>query len=438
LIQASRKVWEAGGNREFLKAVLPRLYRYADWICYHFDPDLSGRPQWSCNEEALLPGDYRAGLASPDLTILLLCELETLALFENEHPELARGKLNIKPEIDKYAGLIEERLWDNSRLKLEAIDRGGVRASDSPLIHTALLGMCRTISPEIRIHAKRVLLTALAEMNDPRLWSASGNFQINAIYAFLLMESARHAALSSECLHFCEKTVAALNSHYAASGTLPDMLDMIGQVRDHIAEEGQAPPLSTAALLLCAQAYAAGAQDRGNAAASLLARINRHAQLFVFLPLGLAAAGVALVTVLTILRQDPTGAHLDTGMGLANQYFDSGNYAEALRISESLIDNRLNQTVPKMLRAKSLLQLGRYEEAEQAYIDIIESGSTYPTVKLNLALLKYKQNKFDEAISIYSDFVERYGPDFPLEAEKAEKAIDLLRSLQGEPGTQRK
>jgi tetratricopeptide (TPR) repeat protein len=430
LIQATRKVWEAGGNREFLKSLLPRLYRYADWICYHFDPDLSGRPQWSCNEEALLPSDYRAGLSSPDLTILLLCELETLALFENGQPELARGRLNIKPEIDKYAGLLEERHWDNSRLRLEALERGGLRVADSPLIHTALLGMCRTVSPEIRIHAKRVLLTALADMKDPRLWATSDNLQINAIYAFLLIESALRAGLGSECLLFCEKIVGELSSHYSASGFLPDTLDTVGAGRDRIIGEGQALPLGMAALLLSAEAITAREQDSGTSTASLLARINRHAQLFVMLPLGLAGAVVALLAVLTILRQDPTGAHLDTGMGLANQFFDSGNYAEALRISESLIDNRLNPTVPRMLRAKSLLQLGRYDEAEQAYIDILESGSAYPTVKLNLALLKYKQNKFDEAISIYSDFVESYGPDFPLEAEKAEKAIDLLRGLQ--------
>jgi tetratricopeptide (TPR) repeat protein len=79
------------------------------------------------------------------------------------------------------------------------------------------------------------------------------------------------------------------------------------------------------------------------------------------------------------------------------------------------------------MRAKILYKMGKYDEAEEIYRKMLSGDAPYPFIHLNLALVKFKRNQFDEAIDIYSEFIEKHGDAFPYEAERAEQAMDLLK-----------
>lgn len=432
LIQAVRVVWRAGGSADFLKTIMPRVYRYADWICYHFDPVHSGIPRWRSNEEALIADLYQAGTASPDLPLLLLGELAALSRLENDQPRIFQDNLYLKPETDKLITLIQNRFWDRSRNALRILPLEGGPDRPAPDFFTALVSICEKISPEIRIQAKPVLAKVLKLFDKPEIWPGGRNLQVNSIYAFLLIDAAQSAGMRAECVQFCERIGRFISNRHRQSGTMPDEISERRAEGNGLSKavSGSPSPPTMAAL----RVYVDGLlRDYGAAPsrpASMLQKANRHPAVFGMLPFLLLAALVFAVNLATIFRRDLTGPSLEARLGLAKQYYNAGRYREALQISDGLNSTRIRSDYPEMMRAKVLYKLGNYEEAEQIFSKMLERDPSLPYLKLNLALLKYKQNRFDEAIDIYSDFIEKYGEDMPYEKARAEAALKLLEDTQ--------
>lgn len=94
IMQATRKICRRGCSEDFLARVAPRLYRYIDWICYHFERKSKDVPQWRCREESLVPDHCEQDVSSPDLCILIACELEVLLGFEAKYPKSFRQNLS--------------------------------------------------------------------------------------------------------------------------------------------------------------------------------------------------------------------------------------------------------------------------------------------------------------------------------------------------------
>lgn len=429
LIQAVGKIWKMNGNADFLKTIMPRVYRYADWICYHFDQNASGTPCWSSNEEALIADSYQSGTATPDLAILLLGELNALASLENDQPRIFQDKLYLKPETDKLIKLIQNRFWDRTRNSFRIIPLDGGADLPAPVFFSALAALPGNISPEIRIQAKPILAKALKLFDKSDIWPGGINFQINPVYAFLLIAAAESAGMHAECIEFCRKTKRFISNSYRQLGTMPDELSGRRPAANGLQQSrapAQSPPTMSALSV-----YMEGLLlDYGRASsrpASLLYRLNRHPALFGILPFSLLAVLVAAISLANIFRSDPTGSSLEAGLGLAKHYYSTGKYDEVLKISEALSAHYRKSNHPDMMRAKALYKLGKYREAEQIYSRMLEKESAHPFLKLNIALLKYKQNRFDEAITIYTDFIEDYGEDLPYERGRAAAAVELLR-----------
>jgi len=439
LIQAVRLVWNASGNVDFLKTIMPRVYRYADWICYHFDPKQSGIPCWRSNEEALIADLYQDGTASPDLSLLLLRELDTLSMLENDQPRIFRDNLYLKPETDKLIKLVQNKFWDRSRNAFRILPLEGAPDSAAPDFFTALATICERISPEIRIQAKPVLARVLKLFDKPEIWIGGRQLQVNSIYAFLLIDAARSAGMHAECIQFLEKIKHFISKQDRQGVAMPDELSE--QEAEGDGFPGPGPGTRPSAAMAALAVHVEGLlRDYGTAPsrpASILQKMNRHPAFFGILPFLLLAAFIAVVSVATISRTDPTGPGLEAGIGLAKQYYKAGNYHEALKISEALMSSHMKTEYPEMMRAKSLYKLGNYREAEQIFEKMLERDSSSSFLKLNLALLKYKQNRFDEAVDIYNDFIENYGEEMPYEKARAEAALKLLeetQSFRGEEG----
>lgn len=426
LIQATRKVWKTGKNTDFLKAIMPRIYRYADWICYHFDPDQTGIPRWQSKEEALIPDIYREDAASADLTILLLSELESIIFFENETPDIFTDNLYIKPEIDKFAKLLENHFWDHSSARCVSKKEKG-EVIEAPLFYTGLLSMTKSISPELRVHSRPVLAAALADIHNHSLWSTTGSEQINTIFPILLINSALSAGMLAECLQFCDQVKNRIGDFIRSTGKMPDSLkkDMDKQVGLSTSPSFGAP-VTMAALLVYIDNFIGMHGSEPTAGMALMHKLNRHPLTSVLAPVTAMALLIFAIALYNIRRTEPTGSRLDASMGLANHYYETGRYEQALRISDTLIDDDLEMQYPRLMRAKILYRMGRYSDAESEYQKLLDADLLYPAVRVNLALLKYKLDKPQEALEIYSNFIENYESDFPHEAAKAKNAIELI------------
>lgn len=428
LIQTARKIWERNRNMDFLEAVMPRMYRYADWICYHFDPDQTGIPRWQSSEESLMPSVFSPHVAAPDLSILLLCELEALKHFESERPAVFRDNLYVRPEMDKLTNLIQNYFWDHSRNECSFKNIRDHSRLPAPLFYTALITMSRSVSPEIRMRAKPILSRALRNMMSPELWPNSESFRLNGVYALLLIDAAEEAGMQAECMQFCRQIGATIRKHHRSTGNLPEVIAFDSENRnDSMDSSGTSNPLIMSTVAVYSDAFLKRYGSQASLGSRLLNRLNRHPVLNLSIPLALAAIIFFSVALLTILKKAPTGADINASMGLANRFYETGEYEEALDISERFIDNDLDSVYTDLIRAKILYKMGEYDEAEKIYRKMLGGDAPYPSIYLNLALLEYKRNRFDEAIDMYGDFIEKHGDVFPYEAERAEQAMDLLK-----------
>lgn len=78
LAKAIEAVWEISRNDGFLETVLPLERRHLQWLLHHFDPKKKGIHCWKSKEECVVPGLYQSDLATVDLTVLLLTEIDAL------------------------------------------------------------------------------------------------------------------------------------------------------------------------------------------------------------------------------------------------------------------------------------------------------------------------------------------------------------------------
>jgi tetratricopeptide (TPR) repeat protein len=78
LAKAIEAVWQTSQNDGFLTTVLPLARRHLQWLLHHFDPKRKGIHCWKSKEECMAPGLYESDLATVDLTVLLLTEIDAL------------------------------------------------------------------------------------------------------------------------------------------------------------------------------------------------------------------------------------------------------------------------------------------------------------------------------------------------------------------------
>ena len=102
LAKTAELVWDMRQSDEFLTTILPLLRRHIQWMLNHFDPKRKGVHCWKNRSECVVPELYETDLATVDLTVLLLTEIEALnrlrrqssiyhsdgGLFEEEHAQL--------------------------------------------------------------------------------------------------------------------------------------------------------------------------------------------------------------------------------------------------------------------------------------------------------------------------------------------------------------
>jgi tetratricopeptide (TPR) repeat protein len=78
LAKAAEQVFNVTRNQEFLKEIIPLLRRYMQWQLHHFDPKRRGWHFWQNRNECLDPAHFNSEIATVDLTVLLLTEIEAL------------------------------------------------------------------------------------------------------------------------------------------------------------------------------------------------------------------------------------------------------------------------------------------------------------------------------------------------------------------------
>lgn len=78
LIKTAETVWKVRKDPTFLETILPLLRRHMQWMLHHFDPKRRYVYCWKNQNEPIAVDTYASDMATADLAVLLLTEIEAL------------------------------------------------------------------------------------------------------------------------------------------------------------------------------------------------------------------------------------------------------------------------------------------------------------------------------------------------------------------------
>ncbi|MCK4565051.1 MAG: hypothetical protein KAU94_10310 [Verrucomicrobia bacterium] len=112
LAKTAEKIWETRKNPRFLFEAIPLLRRHLQWLLHHFDPKRRGLHYWQNSQEPFAHEVYESELATVDLTVLLLTEIEALNRLREQSPDLANRDPFFSEEHDTLENNLLTQFWN--------------------------------------------------------------------------------------------------------------------------------------------------------------------------------------------------------------------------------------------------------------------------------------------------------------------------------------
>ncbi len=108
-------VWEVRKESGFLDAILPPLRRHIQWMLHHFDSKRRGLHCWKNRSEMLVPDLYESDLATVDLSVLLLTEIDALNRLWKESALHASQPPCFEEERQAIERNLKEVFWNDAK-----------------------------------------------------------------------------------------------------------------------------------------------------------------------------------------------------------------------------------------------------------------------------------------------------------------------------------
>lgn len=105
-------VWETRRSEDFLNTAVPLLRRHIQWMLHHFDPQRKRTYCWKGRAECIDPSLYETDLATVDLTVLLLTEIEALNRLRAESSAYQTDPTYFEAERELLERDLIETFWN--------------------------------------------------------------------------------------------------------------------------------------------------------------------------------------------------------------------------------------------------------------------------------------------------------------------------------------
>jgi hypothetical protein len=112
LIKTAETVWEVRKDPMYLETILPLLRRHMQWMLHHFDPKRRNIYRWKNRNEPIAIETYEADMATVDLAVFLLTEIEALNRLDAQSGRASSTKL-FNEEHAAIAQSITEQFWND-------------------------------------------------------------------------------------------------------------------------------------------------------------------------------------------------------------------------------------------------------------------------------------------------------------------------------------
>ncbi|MCC7300473.1 MAG: hypothetical protein IT583_05290 [Verrucomicrobia bacterium] len=419
IAQAFELAWQNGRDPALLKKHLPALRKYVQWALRHFDPHHDRIPAWQSEQEIFVPQHFERGKATPELTVLLIAEIEAvLRLCEaSEHAEPVAASLS--EERDQLVRTLNTIFWNPAAKAFSNVWKVGHYIHE-PTFGSFMPLFWRGIDPE----KQTVLLERFEETHgfpghtESNTWKQEvidDTAHLPAIHQFMALEALRNTggdllmlfvrrAREGFAVWFERESIEAARGDHA--NNLPAYA--LGPV--------------TAALVLTAQAEFERETARTPSAARQFLRWV-HRWRISKTDLRIALTVLLAILIVHLAYTIPHNRDAKTRVAEAAMAYQHGHYAEALRICRRYPNNALAQ----FLQANLLMRADRPVQAEELYRKALIQETESPSALFGLALALQLNGDFSQAEKRYTDFLDIHEARYPEAAQLADEFLRLSR-----------
>ena len=403
IIQAFELALQDQHDPVLLKKTLPALRKYMQWALRRFDPHRDLIPAWQSDQEVFIPESFERGKASPDLTVMLLGELEALLRLcdESDHSEAAIGPLT--EQHDQLAQTLTTIFWNPETKAFSNAWKAGHYLHEPSF--GSFLPLCWSGLPA---DFKKPLLENFEETHgfpgqaDSVSWKKEkidDTAHLPAIHQFMAFDALRRGDENRALLMlFVRRAREGFSAWFERESIEAARLKSHNA---HIEKSAYALGPVTASLLLTTQQEF---QHEALTYAPTLKNLQRlfhrmritRSDLRIILGVGLA------ILIVHLLYHPATFINEETQMAEAALNYRQGQFSETMKICRRYPDHALS----RFLRGNLMTLTDNPESAEQLYYKALLEETESPSALFGYALSLQLNGKFDEAIKRYNDFLD--------------------------------
>lgn len=402
LIKTAELVWDVRKDPAYLDIILPLLRRHMQWMLHHFDPKRRNVYCWKNRNEPIAAEAYSSDMATVDLAVLILTEIEALNRL-NAHSSRGSSHALFNDEKTALAQSITDQFWNDAE---SAFTNAYVRDSLTPL--SGFPAFSPLLWRDLPNDQKRAILdTAHESENLPGQlnvlsWrqSSMNDHSYPLLLQFLVFTALRVADPHGSLLRdFSRLTLQGFLEWHTISLETEHSVNL--------------PPTAAAFIVNIQSMHHRRYQSGGNAT-GLLAKFLRKTNADRT-DLGVIIATLMLIfsvhLIFDVLKAPPPLSLLETQM---NSAYAEKDGEVALQNCNAIIEYYPERAArARLLAANILIIHDLFEEAEAMLKEVRKEFPDAPGAMISLGLVLQLQGHFEEAEKNYYEFCYLFDEIFP-------------------------
>lgn len=407
IVQSFETVWEPRRDPAILKKHLPSLRKYIRWALRYFDPHRDCVPTWQSELEIFVPNSFERGKATPDLSVMLLAEIEALQRLcrQSEHTESAADLLS--EDADTLHQTLKTIFWNPEQKAFSNVWKDG-----HVLHEPSFASFTPLLIPDLPDSFRKPLLEHFNDTHSFPGQTKGASWKrepigdtahFPAIHQFITFEALRRAG--------SERAMISLFVHRVREGVAAwierEQIETVRQEQQprhadrHILSLG---PVTAALILSVQNEFQQEAGQAPSVRKTTLRLIDklkiRPTDLYIVLGTGVAILFAHMLYNLTVPE------NIDADMAEAALLYKQGRPMDALKICRQHPDEPLSNFVEANLQ----MFAGNSTDAEQLYLNVLKVNLESPSALFGYALALQMNGHFELAIRRYNDFIDIHEP----------------------------
>lgn len=401
-----------------LKQMLPVLRKYVPWALRRFDPHRDRIPAWQSEQEIFVPGHFERGKATPELTVMLINEIESFLRLCEESEDIEAAEASLQEEHTQLVQALTETFWNPETRAFSNIWKNGRLLNEPsfgsflPLFWSGLDGGYKATM--LQKFEDTHSFPGQVDRGGWKQEQIDDTRHLPAIHQFMALEALRVADANRALLMlFVRRSREGFAAWFERESITAARLTDHNRNTDEPAFA--LGPVTASFLLNIQQEFQQGARQTDTG----IQRLRSWAYHLRIDPGGLRIIAVSILAVVFIhlFYHNPRSDDAAPRLAEAVLNYKQGRYTQALEICRRYP----NEALSRLLAANLLMLAERPVEAEKLYRAALLQETGSPSALFGLALSLQMSGRFEEAVRRYGDFIDIYAPIYPEAAELADE-----------------